>query len=229
MKPRVVVLIPALNEEESIQRVIREIPHDFVSDIIVINNGSSDSTEYKAKESGALVIDEPKQGYGRACLAGIKYLENNPPSIVVFLDADYSDSPSALPYLIQPIIDGKADLVLGSRLQGICESGAQPQYVILANRFFSNMINILYHLKLTDLGPFRAIRWDILQALTMVSKTYGWSSEMIVKAARKKYRVIEIPIGCRRRIGQSKISGSIRGSIKAAIYIFYIIVKFRLK
>ncbi len=228
MKPRVVVLIPALNEEESIQLVIRDISRDFVSEIIVINNGSSDSTKYKAKESGALVIDAPKQGYGRACLTGIQYLKSNPPSIVVFLDADYSDIASALPYLIQPIIDGKADLVLGSRLHGAYEEDALSKHVLLANRFFSTLINILYHLKLTDLGPFRAIGWDTLQTLTMVSKTYGWSSEMIVKAARKKYRVIEIPIGCRKRIGTSKISGSIKGSIKAAIYIFYIIVKFRL-
>ncbi len=225
MKEKIAVIIPALNEEESIELVIGDIPNYLSSRIIVVDNGSTDETATKARKKGAILIEEPDRGYGRACLAGLKYLERIPPSIVVFLDADYSDDVSSMPNLIQPIMDGMADLVLGSRIskRGL---NALPFHVLVANRFFSWMINKLYSLNLTDLGPFRAIRWDTLEVLDMGSKTFGWSAEMIVKAARTNAKIVEIPVKFRKRIGKSKISGSVLGSLKAAFHIFLNILRY---
>jgi glycosyltransferase involved in cell wall biosynthesis len=221
---KIAVIIPALNEEKSIEQVIRDIPKNLVSDIIVVDNGSTDSTGNKARTIGAKVVEEPKQGYGRACKAGIRYLKMAPPSIVVFLDADHCDYPPDMHRLVQPIILSKADLVLGSRLKQRTENDSLRLHVRAANRFFSKLINLFYHTNLTDLGPFRAVRWSALTRLKMISETYGWSSEMIVKAARQKFNIVEIPVKYRRRIGKSKISGSFKASLKAALHIFYNII-----
>jgi glycosyltransferase involved in cell wall biosynthesis len=226
MNSKIAVIIPALNEEKSIELVIRAIPKDLSPRIVVVDNGSTDNTGIIARKNGVIVIEEPKHGYGRACKAGIKYLEEHPPSIVVFLDADYSDDPSAMLYFIRPIIEKYADLVLGSRLKNNINKDACPSHVFAANRFFSKMINLLYKLDITDLGPFRAIRWENLKQLNMNSKTYGWSSEMIVKAAKKKFKIMEIPVSYRKRIGKSKISGTFKGSIIAALLIFYNILRY---
>ena len=226
MKAEIAVIVPALNEEESIEQVVGDIPGDLVSEIVVVDNGSTDRTGANARKTGAKVIVEHERGYGRACMAGVKYLEKHPPSIIVFLDADHSDPPTALPNLVQPVLSGEADLVLASRAAKM--RGALPWHVFAANRIFAWMINHLYHLHLTDLGPFRAIRWDTLKALNMSSETYGWSSEMIVKAAKIKARITEIPVAYRKRIGHSKISGTVRGSLKAASWIFYNILRYRL-
>lgn len=227
IKAKIAVIIPALNEEKSIELVVRDIPKNLVSEIVVVDNGSTDSTAIKARTIGAKVVEEPRQGYGRACKAGIRYLETAPPSIVVFLDADYSDYPADMRHLVQPIIDDNADLVLGSRLKQKADDDSLELHVTAANRFFSKLINLLYGINLTDLGPFRAIRWDVLTQLNMCTETYGWSSEMIVKAAKKKFNIVEIPMKYRRRIGKSKISGSFRGSLKAALHILYNIIKYR--
>jgi len=226
VKAEIAVIVPALNEEESIEQVVGDIPGDLVSEIVVVDNGSTDRTGAKARKTGAKVIVEHERGYGRACMAGVKYLEKHRPSIIVFLDADYSDPPTALPNLVQPVLSGEADLVLASRAWSKNDRGALPWHVFAANRIFAWMINHLYHLHLTDLGPFRAIRWDTLKALNMSSETYGWSSEMIVKAAKMKARITEIPVACRKRMGHSKISGTVRGSLKAASWIFYNILRY---
>ena len=222
-KADIAVIIPALDEEESIGLVVRDIPKELVSQVVVVNNGSVDDTGIIARMNSAVVIDEPEHGYGRACKAGIKYLENAPPSIVVFLDGDYSDYPGELSRLIQPIIEERADLVLGSRLRF---QNSLSFHVAAANKFFSKLINLLYGVSLTDLGPFRAIKWDLLQRLNMTSDTYGWSCEMIVKAAKTKARIEEFPVRYRKRIGRSKISGSFRGSLKAFTHILYNILRY---
>lgn len=222
----IVVIIPALNEEDSLGLVIGEIPRGLVSAIIVVDNGSTDETAAVARSSGAIVLREPRRGYGRACMSGVKYLHDDPPSIVVFLDADYSDPPSAMPALLQPLKSGEADLVLASRLNSANSKATVPTHVYFANKIFAWTIKLLYGLTLTDLGPFRAIKWDTLKTLDMSAQGYGWSSEMIVKAARMNRKVIEVPIVFRKRIGRSKISGNIAASLEAASVTFYNIFRY---
>jgi glycosyltransferase involved in cell wall biosynthesis len=223
----VAVIIPAFNEEMSIKLVVRDIPRYLVSEIVIVDNGSTDNTGAEAREAGTRVVFEPKHGYGSACKAGVKYLEKTPPPIVVFLDADYSDYPNDMTSLIQPILSQRADLVLGSRLM-LNRKNAVSSHVIAANRFFSKLINFLYGLNLTDLGPFRAIRWDSLKRLDMRSENYGWSCEMIVKAAKQNLTIVEIPVRYRRRMGKSKISGSFWRSLQASISILYNVVRHKL-
>ena len=219
---KVAVIIPALNEEEAIGRVVRAIP-PLASQVIVVDNGSTDRTAEKAREAGARVVREARKGYGYACLRGMK--EAGDADVVVFLDGGYSDFPEEMGRLVGPIAQGKADLVIGSRIRGRRERGALPPQALIANSLFSLALRLLYGLRVTDIGPFRAIRADRLLSLNMQEGTYGWTLEMMAKAARRKLRVVEVPVSYRRRIGRSKVSGSPWVSLKAAARMIYTIAK----
>ena len=225
--PLIKVIIPAFNEENAIDRVVLEIPKDLVDEIIVVNNASTDRTGQIAHESGATVLNEPIPGYGRACLKGIEYLKTltAPPDIVVFLDGDYSDYPEEMYELIRPIAELNADLVIGSRALGKKEQGSMTPQQIFGNWLATGLLKLLYGAKFTDLGPFRAIKFSSLLALDMQDKTYGWTVEMQLKAARKKMKCFEVPVRYRRRIGFSKISGTIKGTMKAGYKILFVIFK----
>jgi glycosyltransferase involved in cell wall biosynthesis len=216
-RPRIAVIIPALNEEQSIGQVIRAIPAEMNCDIIVVNNGSSDRTGEVAAGCGARVVREPERGYGAACLAGIAALRD--PEVVAFLDADFSDDPSLLTDLVSPIVEGRADFVIGSRMLGEREPGAMPFHTLFGNWLAGRILAHLYRQPATDLGPFRAIRNSSLQRLQMSGRGYGWTIEMQAKAARLRLRTIEIPVSYRKRIGRSKISGSLWPSVTAAAVI----------
>lgn len=226
---KIAVIIPALNEEKAIAKVIREIPKNVVNQIVVADNGSTDKTAEVAKKLGITVVFEPNRGYGNACLAGMEYLAKSPPDIVVFLDGDYSVYPEEIPKLIQPIIDGRADFVIGSRPLGKIEKGALPFHAILGNWLATKLMRLLYHFKFTDPGPFRAIKWKTLLDLKMREKTYGWNVEMMLKAVRKNYRIVEIPSNYRKRIGKSKITGTARGTLAAGSYIIFTIIRYALR
>ncbi len=221
------VIIPAFNEENAVGNVIREIPQNTVRHIIVANNGSIDRTKVMAQEAGAIVVDQPEKGYGAACLKGLEYIGTLEvkPEIVVFLDADYSDYPEELPVLIQPIVDHGVDLVIGSRSLGNLERGAMTIQQVFGNWLATNLIYILYGYRFTDLGPFRAIRYEVLSQLGMRDRTYGWTVEMQVKAAKNKLKTTEIPVRYRKRIGKSKISGTVRGTLLAGQKILWTIFK----
>lgn len=222
------VVIPAYNEENAIREVIREIPKDLISEVIVINNASTDNTELIAKEAGATVLREPVPGYGRACLKGIEYLKQMQPApdVVVFLDADHSDYPEEINELLRPIIEGKADLVIGSRALGKKEAGSMTPQQIFGNWLATRLLKIFYGVKFTDLGPFRAIRFSKLIELEMQDKTYGWTVEMQLKAAKKGLQCVEVPVRYRKRIGSSKISGTVKGTIMAGYKILATIFKY---
>ena len=224
---KTVVIIPALNEERSIGQVIADIPQDLVTEVVVVNNGSTDSTAQVASDCGATVIDEERRGYGQACLAGINYIKNCSylPDIIVFLDGDYSDYPQEMKPLISPITEGGYDLVIGSRTIGERQKGALLPQALMGNYVATRLIKLLYEVNFTDLGPFRAIRYDKLLSLGMRDKTFGWTVEMQIKAARKGFRCTEIPVSYRKRIGTSKITGTIRGSLMAAVKIIWMIFR----
>lgn len=228
LSPVIDVIIPAYNEERSIGKVIRDIPKDLVRTILVCNNNSTDNTIFQATEAGAKVINQPARGYGNACLCGIDYIRNQPPSgypdIVVFIDGDYSDYPSEMPTLIGPILEGK-DLVIGSRVRGDLLSGSMTTPQLFGNWLATNLIRILYGFKFSDLGPFRAIRWNKLLELNMQDKNFGWTVEMQVKAIKQKMSCVEVPVSYRRRIGRSKISGTIKGTVMAGYKILWTILK----
>jgi glycosyltransferase involved in cell wall biosynthesis len=229
--PAISVLIPALNEEKSLPLVLGDIPRDVVTDILVVDNGSGDRTAEVARAGGARVVAEPERGYGSACLRGLAELARRPegpPDIVVFLDADYSDHPDELPALVAPILDGTADMVLGSRLAGNRERGAMPPQSVWGNRLACFLMRVLFRAPYTDLGPFRAIRWPALESLGMCDRNFGWTVEMQIKAARRGLRTCEVPVSYRRRIGVSKISGTISGTIRAGSKILYLIAKYGL-
>ncbi len=230
MKNKILVIIPAYNEEESIGEVINDIPKELVSEIVVVNNNSTDKTTTNAESAGATVVNEMQMGYGYACLKGIKYAENlgenERPDIIVFLDGDYSDSPEDIRGLIKPIIEDDIDMVIGSRTLGNAEKGALLPQQIFGNWLATTLISFLYGLKFTDLGPFRAIKFNKLLELNMVDKTYGWTVEMQVKAAKQKFRCTEVPVNYRKRIGVSKITGTVSGSIKAGYKILWTIFKY---
>ncbi|MCG9128238.1 glycosyltransferase family 2 protein [Candidatus Poribacteria bacterium] len=209
------VIIPVLNEEESIGKVIHDIPKNLVQEIIVVDNGCTDNTVEIAQNHGAKVISEPRKGYGSACLAGVAAVQNA--DIVVFIDGDYSDDPTQLPLLIQPIQENRADFVIGTRKP--LEKGALLPQAQFGNKLATILIRTFYGVKYTDLGPFRAIRQSQLTALDMQDRTYGWTVEMQVKAAKMGMRVQEIPVSYRKRIGKSKISGTLIGSIRAGVKI----------
>jgi glycosyltransferase involved in cell wall biosynthesis len=222
------VIIPAFNEENGIGEVIREIPKNLVSEIVVINNASTDNTELIAKEAGATVLREPVPGYGRACLKGIEYLRQMQPApdIVVFLDADHSDYPEEIHEVLRPITEGKADLVIGSRALGKKEAGSMTPQQIFGNWLATRLLKLFYGVKFTDLGPFRAIRFNRLIELEMQDKTYGWTVEMQLKAAKKGFQCVEVPVRYRKRIGFSKISGTVKGTIMAGYKILATIFKY---
>ncbi|WP_020535616.1 glycosyltransferase family 2 protein [Lewinella cohaerens] len=228
-KPVIDLIIPAYNEEASIGLVVADIPRDWVRDIIVCNNASTDKTAEVAAAGGATVVDQPRPGYGSACLAGMAHVAAKKPSeqpdIVVFLDGDYSDHPEELPLLIKPILEEEMDMVIGSRATGAMESGAMQPQQIFGNWLATNLIRLFYNYHFTDLGPFRAIRWDKLQALEMQDPDFGWTVEMQVKAAKKKLRCTEVSVTYRRRVGVSKVSGTIRGTIMAGYKILWTIFK----
>lgn len=213
------IIIPAHNEEQSIGLVIQAVPKENVSYILVINNGSTDGTRAAAEKAGAIVLDEPVMGYGRACLTGMEYIRQHPVDIVVFLDGDYSDYPAELTQLTAPIINREADFVLGSRVMGNREQGSLPVQSIIGSVIAGNLIQWFWGFRYTDLGPFRAIRTDALFALEMEDRWFGWTVEMQIRALKKGLRVREIPVSYRKRIGKSKVTGTIKGSIMAGIII----------
>lgn len=226
MDPRISVIIPAFNEEESIGHVLDDLPQDKLIEVIVVNNASSDDTSRVAKEHGARVVDEVRRGYGSACLRGIAEL--NDPDIVVFVDGDYSDYPEELEKLVEPIIFGEADFVLGSRMI-LAESRVallpQARY---GNQLATFLMRIFFGHCFTDLGPFRAIRYNSLKSIDMVDTNFGWTVEMQVKAVKHKLRIQEIPVRYRERIGVSKITGTVSGTFKAGTKIIYTIFKYLL-
>jgi len=230
MKPKLLVIIPAYNEEQSIGKVIKDIPKNLVSEVVVVNNNSTDNTSYIAQNEGATVLNETNMGYGYACLKGIEYaaniIGNDRPYIIVFLDGDYSDYPEDMRALIRPIIENDIDMVIGSRNLGDAEEGALMLQQVFGNWLATTLIRFLYGMKFTDLGPFRAIKFDKLLELNMTDKTYGWTVEMQVKAAKKKLRCIEVPVNYRKRIGVSKITGTVSGSFKAGYKILWTIFKY---
>lgn len=222
----VTVIIPVLNEEQGLARVLDDLPRQNVQEILVVDNGSTDRTAEVARERGAIVITEPRRGYGRACLAGIARASENPPDVVVFLDGDYSDHPEELPLLVQPIVRGDADLVIGSRVRGERVRGALLPQAIVGNWVATTLIRLLYGHRFTDLGPFRAVSFRALGVLGMKDESFGWTAEMQVKALRRGLRVLEVPVRYRPRIGTSKITGTIGGSVRAGWRILWTIARY---
>jgi glycosyltransferase involved in cell wall biosynthesis len=224
------VIIPAFNEELSIDKVISEIPGGLVTEVVVINNASTDRTAEVALRAGATVLHESKGGYGYACLKGIEYCRKKipPPDVVVFLDGDYSDYPEEMATLIQPILENKADLVIGSRALGKRDRGSMTVQQIFGNWLATTLLKLFFSVKFTDLGPFRAVRFSSLLDLNMHDKTYGWTVEMQVKAAKQKFRSMEVPVRYRKRIGVSKVSGTVKGTIMAGYKILYTLFKYLL-
>jgi hypothetical protein len=220
--PRIVVVIPALDEEEAIPAVLREIP-ELVSEVIVVDNGSRDRTAEAARAAGARVVSEPRRGYGHACLAGIAAAGDA--DVIVFLDGDHSDYPAQLTEVVAPILEGRADLVIGSRNRGRRETGAHPWHAVLGTRACVGLMNVLTGSRATDLGPFRAITAEALRRLDMRDRNYGWTVEMQVKAARLGLRVVEVPADYRPRIGRSKVSGTVRGTVGAGTKIVATILR----
>jgi len=225
-KPAVYVIIPAFNESKSIGKVITDIPN-LVNETIVVNNASTDNTETIAKEHGATVLRENRKGYGYSCLKGIDYLQTkaNANDIIVFLDGDYSDFPDQINKLIAPILESDFDMVIGSRALGVREPGSMLFQQIAGNWLATALIKLFYNAHFTDLGPFRAIQWKALQQIDMKDKTFGWTVEMQVKAAKHKLKFTEVAVNYRQRIGVSKISGTIYGTIMAGYKIVLTIFK----
>jgi len=221
---RVSVIIPTHNEAQAIERVLADLPSDLVSEVIVVDSNSIDGTPDIAAKMGARVIQEPRRGYGQACLTGLA--SANSPDVVVFLDGDYSDRPSELPILLAPILEGRADITLGSRLHKRKSAAALPWHQALGNRLAASLIRRLYGLEISDLGPFRAGRADVLCALALEETTYGWAVEMILKGALDGYRVVEVPVSYYPRIGKSKISGTLKGTAGAGWFILSLIVRY---
>ena len=227
-RPDIRVIIPAFNEQNAVGLVIDEIPYEWVSEIIVVDNGSTDDTFGQAQGKGATALREPNRGYGNACLKGLAHLAESSAEtdIVVFLDGDHSDYPEQLPELVQPIIDDEVDMVIGSRSLGQQEKGSMTIQQIFGNWLATFLIKLLYGVKYTDLGPFRAIRYSSLLNINMQDKNYGWTVEMQLKAAKLNLRVKDVPVNYRRRIGVSKVSGTLKGTIGAGYKILYTIFKY---
>ncbi|MDB4306596.1 glycosyltransferase family 2 protein [Flavobacteriaceae bacterium] len=211
--PKIAVIIPVFNEAQSIEKVIRALPSE--AQVIVVDNGSTDKTFQKATAAGATVLKEAKKGYGHACLKGIASLQKNPPEILVFLDGDFSDYPEDLPTIIAPILNQQADFVVGARTAVLREKGALTPQQIFGNGLACWLMRLLYKSRFTDLGPFRAIRWEVLDSFEMKDKTYGWTIEMQLKVLRRKIPYLEVPVRYRKRIGVSKVSGTLIGTLMA--------------
>lgn len=226
----VAVVIPAWNEERSIGRVIQDLPAAWHQRVVVGDNNSTDDTAAVARKAGAVVVPAPRQGYGSACLAALAYLEALPadqrPQVVAFIDGDYSDYPEQLPLLVEPILTGQTDLVIGSRMLKPQPTGALLPQAIFGNRLACFLIRLLFGHRYTDLGPFRAISWNALQSLKMRDTNFGWTVEMQIKAARAKLRIREVAVDYRPRVGFSKITGTISGSVRAGYKILYTIFRY---
>jgi len=224
---RVSVVIPVRNEALALEHVLADIPAYLVNEVIVVDSDSTDGTPEIAARMGARVVREPRRGYGRACLTGLA--NTNSPDVVVFLDGDYSDRPAELPQLLAPIVDGRADIALGSRLVAPSTPGAMPWHAAFGNHLAAGLIRLLFGLRLTDLGPFRAARADVLGKLALEETTYGWAVEMILKGTLHGFRVVEVPVSYHPRIGKSKISGTVKGTLGAAWFIFSRILRYYLQ
>ncbi len=221
---KVSVIIPVLNEEKAIANVINDIPKSLVQEIIVVDNGCTDQTVEIALKHGAKVVTEPQRGYGSACLAGIDAIQTT--DIVVFLDGDYSDDPTEMPSLVQPIQDGLTEFVIGTRVPS--EKGALLPQAQFGNKLATFLMRIFFGVQYTDLGPFRAIRFEQLKTLDMQDKNFGWTIEMQLKAAKMGMNVREVPVSYRKRIGTSKISGTFIGSLKAGVKILTTLFRYRI-
>lgn len=230
MQEKIRVIIPAYNEEESIGKVIAEIP-SFVTEIIVVSNNSSDNTENVAKAAGATVLREGQKGYGFACLLGLDYISKltDKTDIVAFLDGDYSDYPEELSLIVAPIINDNVDLVIGARVAALRSAASMTPQQVFGNWLATSLMKVFFGATFTDLGPFRAMRYEKLLALNMEDKTYGWTVEMQLKALKQKMKYVEIPVRYRKRIGISKVSGTIKGTIMAGFKILSWIFKYSLK
>jgi glycosyltransferase involved in cell wall biosynthesis len=228
IKSKIDVIIPAFNEENAVGKVIADIPKELVREIIVVNNNSTDETSKNAKEAGATVLFEPQKGYGKACLTGIEYLKQkeSKADIVVFIDADYSDYPQQMHELVKPILENNMDLVIGSRALGKREKGSMTIPQIFGNALASFLLKVFYGARFTDLGPFRAIKFNQLIALDMKDTTYGWTVEMQLKVAKQKMSYCEVAVDYKNRIGFSKISGTIKGTFLAGYKIISTILKY---
>ena len=221
---RVSVVIPTHNEAQSIGRVLADLPTELVTEVLVVDSNSTDGTPEIASKMGARVLHEPRRGYGRACLTGLAAASS--PDVIVFLDGDYSDRPDELTLLLTPIFDGRADITLGSRLGKQNVHGALPWHAAFGNRVAAVLIRFLYGLRISDLGPFRAGRADVLRGLDLQENTYGWAVEIILKGTLAGFRIVEVPVSYYPRIGKSKISGTLRGTVGAAWFILFLIVRY---
>lgn len=226
---KVIVIIPAFNEARAIGQVVGDIPDGLVDEVLVVNNASTDETAVNARRAGATVLREERKGYGWACLRGMEYARAQEPDVVVFLDGDYSDHPEEMDRLLEPIHAGRSDFVVGSRILGDREPGAMLPQALIGNRVACTLMRLIWGARYTDLGPFRAIRWGALEALEMSDKTFGWTIEMQIKAAARGLRVTEVPVSYRRRVGVSKVTGTLSGTLKASAKILYTIVKYALQ
>jgi glycosyltransferase involved in cell wall biosynthesis len=220
------VIIPVLNEEQALPAVLSGLPDNLVRRVIVVDNGSSDRSAEVAEQAGARVVHEPRRGYGRAVWTGVEAVAQDPPEILVFIDGDAADDPRELPELLAPIEQDRADLVIGSRMTGRTERGAMSPAQKIGNILVPAAIRLIYGTRTTDLGPFRAIRWPTLIDLDLVDRGFGITVEMQIKAAKKKARVTEVPVSYRPRIGKSKISGTVTGTVKAAAKILWTVAKY---
>ncbi|MBT8222468.1 MAG: glycosyltransferase family 2 protein [Eudoraea sp.] len=228
--PDIRVVIPAFNEENSISKVIEELP-ELVSEVIVVNNNSTDQTAAVARKAGATVLTETRMGYGYACLKGLNYIaeQSKTPDIIVFIDGDYSDYPQELPKIVDPIMEGAVDFVIGARVKSLREKGSMTPQQVFGNKLATFLMRVFFGAKFTDLGPFRAIRYDKLLQLNMEDKTYGWTVEMQLKALKQKLAYIEVPVRYKKRIGVSKVSGTVKGTIFAGMKILGWIFKYSFK
>lgn len=223
------VIIPVINEEASIGLVVKDIPKNLVRTIIVCDNGSADNTAAVASSAGATVVYQPRKGYGSACLKGMEFIgamkEEEQPDIVVFMDGDYSDYPEELPALLTPILENDIDMVIGSRALGNLEPGSMTVPQVFGNWLATNLLKLFYNYHFTDLGPFRAIRWPVLKNLGMQDPDFGWTVEMQIRAAKQQLKTTEVPVNYRKRVGVSKVSGTVKGTFLAGHKILWTLFK----
>lgn len=226
-RPKIMVVIPAFNEEQSISKVINDIPKNWVNEVVVVSNNSTDQTINVARKAGATVLEENRKGYGWACLKGIDYVKSKNAEIIVFLDGDYSDYPEQLPEIVKPILEQDIDMVIGSRALGNKEKGSMTFPQRFGNWLATRLMRIFYRVRFSDLGPFRAIKTSALEKLEMADKTYGWTIEMQIKAAKYNLSFTEVPVDYKNRIGTSKVSGTVKGAVSAGIKIIFAIFKYK--